>query len=67
MQFCPALGYKTEYIQKFQLHHSNVVIACVSGKPNGFQHHFQNHLDANTASVIRVTVAHCVPHSVNFM
>lgn len=67
MQSCPALVYKTEYRQKFQLHHSNLVVAHVSGKLNGFQHYFQNHLDAKAASVIRVALAHRVPHSVNFM
>lgn len=66
-QSCPALVCKTEFRQKFQLPHSNVVIEHVSGKPSRFQHHFPNHLDANAASATRAALAHCVPHSVNFI
>lgn len=66
-QSCPALVCKTEYRQKFQLSYSNVVIEHVSGKPRRFQHHFPNHLDANAASATRAALAHCVPHSVNFI
>lgn len=57
---CPA---KTKYRQKLQLAHGSVVVEHVSGKPSRFQHR----LHANAASATRAALAHCVPHSVNFM
>lgn len=63
MQSCPYLVYNSQYRQKFQLSHDNIITARVLGKLKRFQHEFQKHLDANAAE----WQWHVASHTVNFM